>query len=119
MIIPLKRNGSLNEWAIVELQGDLKFESTDNIHDQYIGDVHFTKTGAPILIIGIHVLHGKEVPLPKPLAVLEKNSGFAGTNEAGETSGIKTEYIIKAIVRKKLVFKNRPKPIITNVPKCN
>lgn len=34
--------------------------------------------------------------------------------EANET---KTEYTVKAIVRKKLLFRTRPKPIVTNVPK--
>lgn len=119
MIVPLKRNGDLNEWAIVELQGDLKFDSTSNANDQYIGDVHFTKTGIPIFIIGVHVLYGKEVSLSKPLAVLEKKSSPVEANAASDFANVKTEYIIKAIVRKKLIFKNRPKPIITNVPKCN
>lgn len=28
-----------------------------------------------------------------------------------------SEYIVKALIKKKLVFKSRPKPIIANVPK--
>ena len=28
-----------------------------------------------------------------------------------------TEYLVRTIIRKKLVFKTRPKPIIANVPK--
>ena len=28
-----------------------------------------------------------------------------------------TEYVVRSIIRKKLVFKTRPKPIIANVPK--
>lgn len=110
------RNGECEEWAIVELQGDLKFNSV-NITNVYIGDLHFTKSGTPILIIGIHVLQGKEMALQKPFAVLvkKKNEETNTTN----TSEVKTAYIIKAIVKKKLVFKSRPKPIVTNVPKCH
>ncbi|XP_076247259.1 chromosome transmission fidelity protein 8 homolog [Calliopsis andreniformis] len=115
MIIPIKRENGLEEWAIIELQGDLKFESTD-IMNKYIGDLHFTKSGTPIFIIGIHVLHGKEVALPKPLAVLQKKEN--STDKTVDESDIKTEYIVKAIVKKKLIFRSRPKPIITNVPKC-
>lgn len=109
------RNGELEEWAIVELQGDLKFDSAD-VTNKYIGDLHFLKSGVPIFIIGIHVLHGKEIALPKPLAVLVKKH-----NEEADTtnSEIKTEYVIKAIVKKKLLFRLRPKPIVTNVPKSN
>ncbi|XP_076685457.1 chromosome transmission fidelity protein 8 homolog [Andrena cerasifolii] len=116
MIIPIKRDGELEEWAIIELQGDLKFDSADTTN-KYVADLHFFKSGTPILIIGIHVLHGKEVPLPKPFAVLEKKDN--GTSEAADNSDAKTEYIVKAIVKRKLVFRSRPKPIITNVPKCN
>ncbi|KZC14701.1 Chromosome transmission fidelity protein 8 like protein, partial [Dufourea novaeangliae] len=110
------RDGEIEEWAIVELQGDLKYDSAD-ITNKYIGDLHFSKLGAPILIIGIHVLYGKQVTLPKPFAVLEKKDN--GTDKITDDSQINTEYIVKAIVKHKLVFRSRPKPIITNVPKCN
>ncbi|XP_068967802.1 chromosome transmission fidelity protein 8 homolog [Bombus flavifrons] len=116
MIVPIKKDGECEEWAIVELQGDLKFNSV-NITNVYIGDLHFTKSGTPILIIGIHVLQGKEMALQKPFAVLVKKKNEE-TNTAN-TSEVKTTYIIKAIVKKKLIFKSRPKPIVTNVPKCH
>ncbi|XP_054014271.1 chromosome transmission fidelity protein 8 homolog isoform X2 [Hylaeus anthracinus] len=114
LLIYRQKDGELEEWAIIELQGDLKFASSDT-SNKYIGDLHFTKSGTPILIIGIHVLHGKEVGLTKPFAVLQKkkNEIDATANE----SEIKIEYIVKAIVTKKLVFRSRPKPIVRNVPK--
>lgn len=59
------------------------------------------------------MLHGKEMTLEKPLIVLEKRR-----NVADETvEDMKTEYSVRAVIKKKLLFKSRPKPIVTNVPK--
>lgn len=44
--------------------------------------------------------------LEKPFAVLEK----CRVSDS-------TDYIVKALVKHKLIFKTRPKPIIANVPK--
>ncbi|XP_012531922.1 chromosome transmission fidelity protein 8 homolog [Monomorium pharaonis] len=117
MIVPIKRDGNVDTWAIIDLQGDLKFEKNDNPDEQLIGDLHFTKAGVPILIIGIHVLHGKEVTLDKPLIVLERHRNTRDDVIENEMYTVKTEYFVKAIVRTKLLFKSRPKPIVTNVPK--
>ncbi|XP_072753807.1 chromosome transmission fidelity protein 8 homolog [Anoplolepis gracilipes] len=116
MIVPIKRNGIIEDWAIIDLQGDLKFEKIENSDNQLIGDLHFTKAGVPILIIGIHVLHGKEITLEKPLVVLERHRDNI-RDDTIKDQIMKTEYIVKAIVKKKLLFKSRPKSIVTNVPK--
>lgn len=93
-----------------------------------------------ILIIGHHILHGKEQAMERPFAVLEKN--IRHTEDADDngdpnekldstinrtvldsTVAIEhktrptTEYQVRAIIRKKLMFKSRPKPIIANVAK--
>lgn len=62
------------------------------------------------------MLHGKEVTLDKPLIVLERHRDTRDETMEEEAT-TKTEYFVKAIVRKKLLFKSRPKPIVTNVPK--
>ncbi|XP_046490520.1 chromosome transmission fidelity protein 8 homolog [Neodiprion pinetum] len=121
MIIRIKKDGEdTNEWAIIELQGDLESRTNQSLNDQFIGDLHYTKTGTPILIVGHHILYGKEASLDKPFAVLEKihyNENDQVVDKSMSDSRTRTEYTVRAIVKKKLVFRVRPKPIIANVPK--
>ncbi|XP_044582209.1 chromosome transmission fidelity protein 8 homolog isoform X1 [Cotesia glomerata] len=104
MIVPIVRDGKLQEWAIIELQGNLEFHYKNKC---FVGDLHYEKNDTPVLIIGMHILHGKEAMLPKPLAILEKR----------KDEDDNTEYAVKAIVKKKLVFKGRPKPIVAGIIK--
>lgn len=60
--------------------------------------------GVPILIISHHILHGTVKELSKPIAVMRK---VRSDGEAQES-----HYSVTAIIRKKLLFKNRPKPIV-------
>lgn len=70
-----------------------------------IGDLNYTsRNGQPILILGHHILNGKEIKLEQPLAVIEKVH-----------CENKIKYKVKAVVKKKLLFKSRPKPIISHV----
>ena len=32
---------------------------------------------------------------------------------------VQVEYRVKALIKKKLVFSQRPRPIVSNLPKCN
>lgn len=89
-------------WAIIELQGDLRSHSESHFEGKFIGDLHYTKNGTPTLIIGHHLMFGKQVTLEKPLALLEKTKKDSDD----------TEYLVKTIVTKKIIFKVRPKPIV-------
>jgi chromosome transmission fidelity protein 8 len=70
----------------------------------------FSFQDVPVLIIGHHILYGKVVTLEKPYGIMVKDSSD------DETGGPPT-YNITAVIKKKLLFKTRPKPIIANVPK--
>ena len=120
IFVKLPDSGREAQWGIVELQGDMVSQSGNDLHGQFIGDLHYTKQGIPILIIGHHILTGKEVTLDKPYAVLERKRGVVSEccrNSDSETSHSTTEYNVRAVVRKKLLFKVRPKPIISQVLK--
>ncbi|AWP09007.1 Hypothetical protein SMAX5B_015451 [Scophthalmus maximus] len=98
---------SAPEWLLVELQGE----------------------GVPLLIVGHHILYGKQVKLEKHFAVLTKRydrlQDGNGVDDDVTQAPMETEqsdstsksYYVSAIIRRKLIFKTRPKPIITNVPK--
>ncbi|XP_070135833.1 chromosome transmission fidelity protein 8 homolog [Drosophila bipectinata] len=147
-ILVKTQSSGKGDWAIIELQGDLEVRSNQDMHDQFIGDLYYNKYGQPILIIGHHILQGREQKLEKPFAVLEKSKTNEGERlldtsiatqdmtmtQLNATSGAertvldhtiaqehksrqRTEYTVRAICTKKLIFKSRPKPIIANVAK--
>lgn len=113
-------SGKLPEWAIVELQGSLEtyHPVVDPKTERFIGDLHYKQgnDNSAILIIGSHVLNGKEVTLSKPLGVLVKETGEPVPDDKKDEE-TNTRWIAKGVVRKKLIFKSRPKPIVTDLPK--
>merc|ERR1719266_2117274 len=77
------------------------------------------------MIIGHHILYGKIQSLERPLVSVEKveTGSDLKRNEGEELMDldeemeVKVEYRVKSIIKKKIIFKNRPKPIIANLPK--
>ena len=113
MQIFIKNSKNGDDLALIEMQGDLesRLGSNVNVSGKFIGDLHYTKDGGtPILIIGHHILYGKKVKLDNPMVTLKKV-------HIEQENSTKTEYQVDSVIRHKLIFKSRPKPIIANVPK--
>ncbi|XP_038662085.1 chromosome transmission fidelity protein 8 homolog [Scyliorhinus canicula] len=110
---------------MLELQGEIEARGHSGLPGNLMGDLHFSTEGIPILIIGHHILYGKISQLERPFVVLVKKTCTRAESEM-ETErveqGVGEEsasccYVASAIIKKKIIFKTRPKPIITNVPK--
>jgi len=97
-----------------------------------MGDLHFSNDGVPILILGNHVLYGKAIILDKPYVLLKKSrTSNSCDNELlmkdldddddddksemnvsmNETKSVVT-YFVKAVIKRKLLFNKRPRPIV-------
>ena len=109
--VMIKLEGELREWVIVELQAFLE-NVPEELAGVHIGDLHYVHGKTPTLIIGHYVLQGKWTVIDKPFAVMKKQKNIVHDGLTCEEE--KLRYEVVAIVRKKLVFRNRPRPIIVS-----
>ncbi|XP_056381921.1 chromosome transmission fidelity protein 8 homolog [Hyla sarda] len=117
IVVSREAQGQPAEWLLMELQGEIEARKQEGLARKVMGDLHYTKEGVPLLIIGHHILYGKVARLEKPFAVLVKSNSLSseGTMDSGNVT--ETKYNVTALIKRKIIFKTRPKPIITNVPK--
>lgn len=87
----------------MEMQGS--FEINGSISGQKLGDFMWQKDDTATLSIGHQLFEGKLVDLSHPFLIINKGD----MNEVGyETKACQ----VHAVIKRKVVFKNRPKSII-------
>ena len=93
-----------DELALMELQGEFEHSETPQFDSLQLGLLKESSKGNYDVQIGNHLLKGKSVDLPKPLIMTEKFY-----NE--ETNVV--SYVVRAIIKKKILFSGRPTPLRT------
>lgn len=122
MQIKLKCNCSkedCKEWAILELQGaiDVQPAFQNKLQNLQIGSLcRSSKQDNYFFTVGYHELEGKKVPLKKPLLVLRKQKEVDMVDVDAHIPEVKcstVEYEVIGIIKQKILFKTRPKALIT------
>jgi hypothetical protein len=118
MIVPIESSSSssstpsVQEWGLVELNGELVLPHTDSDNDNdenaitnelELGCLKFSNKEEPILTLGAHELRGTVEKLKKPFAILKKRK-----REGDETN----YYEVVGVITKKLLFDQYPKSIM-------
>ena len=107
--------GGAPEWVLLELQGKLASTSGSSFDGSFMG---FLKVADKRLLlqVGNHNIVGSFQPLDKAFHVLQRRqlqqpSEQLGSAAEEQEQGV--EYIVRCVVRRKLVFTSRPQPVIT------
>eukprot|EP01032_Pedospumella_encystans_P007987 gene7987-9521_t len=95
----LNTETSKNEWCLLEFQGEVLGDLTGNP----LGRLELKEDGKVEMDIGQHFLEGSIVTLKLPFMVVEKHSSSEQSTPQPMT--------IEGFVKKKIIFKTRPKPI--------
>lgn len=111
--------------------------------NKYLFPIVWLCQDQPVLIVGHHILFGKVVRLDKPMAVVvranidvepntddvspissridesrtDENGYLSTDNRISGSASNDAHYLVTAVIRNKIIFKTRPRPIISNVPK--
>jgi len=89
------------EWVLLELQG--KLECAGALGGRILGHLRQEDRGL-VLRVGNHTVVGALRELPKALHVMQREAGGGG----------EVRLVVRCIVRRKLVFTDRPQPVISS-----
>ncbi|KMS99080.1 hypothetical protein BVRB_3g066790 [Beta vulgaris subsp. vulgaris] len=110
------------EWAIIELQGVIEAQSEEvqnNLQNLEIGRIcRPSSQESYTFTIGYHELTGSKVTLKKPLLVLKKVKHSDGDQSRSSESSTNMELDVIGIVRQKILFKTRPRALISSSKKA-
>ncbi|XP_077240222.1 chromosome transmission fidelity-like protein [Tasmannia lanceolata] len=104
--------GKCPEWAIVELQGVVEAQPSfeNQLPGLEIGRLcHSSSEGNYTFTVGYHELSGSKIVLKKPLLVLKKKKVV----DPDSDNSPKMELDVIGIIRHKILFKTRPKALIS------
>jgi len=115
-----------NEVVLIELQGSLEVDGDKE--GQVVGKLRVDDvTKKSTLLIGYHLLEGKLVNLPKPLAVLHRHQADKDDDTMANEEDAMNEddkarppraqagWDVVAVVKRKMVFSKRPMPMVGRV----
>ncbi|KAJ7543778.1 hypothetical protein O6H91_09G052300 [Diphasiastrum complanatum] len=114
--------GECKEWMEVDLQGSLEFQNNAAAQEQQqqllrnlaIGSLCCPSKEKYYFTVGYHELEGKMVALKKPLLVLRRLNRIDDTNRLSQLpSEGRIDLEVVGIIRRKLLFKSRPKALIS------
>ncbi|KAK6275567.1 PREDICTED: putative uncharacterized protein DDB_G0287975 isoform X1 [Theobroma cacao] len=103
------------EWAIIELQGVVEVQPSfqDSLQNLTIGQLcRPSSQESYTFTVGYHELTGSKVALKKPMLVLKKIKCMDG-DQSDEATSSRVELDVVGVIRHKILFKNRPKALIS------
>ncbi|TKW24367.1 hypothetical protein SEVIR_3G047800v4 [Setaria viridis] len=117
-------DSSCPEWAVVELQGVVQPQASfsGDIRGLHIGRLcsapsPSSSKGGYTFTVGYHELAGTKVTLKKPLLVLRKKKVTGGAaDQEPPTAAEEAELEVIGVIRHKILFKDRPKALISKPP---
>ncbi|EYC10948.1 hypothetical protein Y032_0053g2385 [Ancylostoma ceylanicum] len=104
----VKNADGVDEWMMVEMQGTIE-NSGKPLSDEVLGSLSWRRDdNEALLLVGHHLLEGKVSELEKPFLVVRSTPGEDAHSD-------ERSMIIDAVIRRRIVFKNRPKPLVTQL----